>query len=663
MSVNASLVIRNGTIIDGTGSPAYLGDVAMDGELITAVGSNLQVLGAPQEIDAKGLFVAPGWVDPHTHYDAQCTWDPLLTPSANCGVTTAIMGNCGVGFAPCQKELRPFLLDLMEAVEDIPGTALYEGIQWDWETFPEYMDSLAKKQFACDVAVMVGHGGVRTWVMGKRANVSDMPGGPEKDPVTDEEIEKIFSVVREATAAGALGFSTSRLLLHRDNRGILTPGALASKKEMERICDAVSEGGGGVFEMSSDFSSYDDIPYHKMDVEAQKAFRKSEFGWMAGAMSKHDNLRVTFGVGADGAPFFSKWAGKVSQWPGQCVVQLSTRPQAIHMHHAGNVTPFTTSRSYQQAKRAAQGDVTKLVEMLKEPGRKQAILADMEGFEPAGQGLTSEQYKKGKFTLNKWMLSGDVMYPWTDTYEPAQDQMVPNLAKARGVTPLEVMYDLLLDQDGPHAGILWRPLFGYQGNLDKFVESLEYDHIIPGFDDAGAHGTILTDATTATTNLFYFGQRRQAGNGRTLPLERIVKVQTKDAAEIFGLTDRGVLKPGYRADINVIDLDRMKVTAPFWANDLPTNAGRWVQYTEGYRATILRGVVTFENDRHTGLLPGRLVRNELGLGVQGMAKVQAARTDEHVEKADLKDYAVELSRDGGGSAVARVLRDDLQSKL
>ena len=185
------------------------------------------------------------------------------------------MGNCGVGFAPCQRDLRPFLLNLMEAVEDIPGSALHEGIQWEWESFPEYLDALAKRRYACDVAVMIGHGGVRTWVMGKRANISDMPGGPEKNPVSDAEISVIAAVVREAVAAGALGFSTSRLLLHRDIRGVLTPGALAAKRELLQICAGVSEGGGGVFEMSADFASYDDIPYHKMDQAKRAAFFKS----------------------------------------------------------------------------------------------------------------------------------------------------------------------------------------------------------------------------------------------------------------------------------------------------------------------------------------------------------------------------------------------------
>merc|ERR1711937_111516 len=235
--------------------------------------------------------------------------------------------------------------------------------------------------------------------------------------------------------------------------------------------------------------------------------------------------------------------------------------------------------------------------------------------------------------------------------------MILNMAARAGTTALDLCYDLMLDVDGPHGGVLWRPLFGYAGNNDNVVAALETDNLIPGFDDAGAHNTILTDATCATSTISYYGRQRR--RGRTLPLERLVKVQTSDAANLFGLTDRGAIKPGMRADINVIDLEKLDIQAPFWANDLPTKAGRWLQYAQGYRATILRGVVTFENDAHTGSLPGRLVRNPLGLGLAaGISSVGAASTNEDVQKADLTDYAVQISRNGGASAVARVLREE-----
>lgn len=659
--VKANLVIRGGNIIDGTGAPAFVGDIAIDGEKIIAVGPNLSVTGSPQEISAKGLMVAPGWIDVHTHYDAQATWDPLLTPSAGCGVTTAIMGNCGVGFAPCQKELRPFLLDLMEAVEDIPGTALHEGIQWEWETFPEYLDALGKRQYGCDIAVMIGHGGVRTWVMGKRANVSDLPGGPEKDPVTDDEIEAIGAVVREAVAAGALGFSTSRLLLHRDNRGILTPGALAAKKEMLRICDAVTEGGGGVFEMSTDFSSYDDIPYMKMDQTKRSAFFKSELGWLAETMGKHkEKLKVTFGIGSEGVPFFSQWAQKVSKVPGQCVVQFQTRPQSFHMSHASGRHMFVNSQHYMKVKKEANGDHMKLAELLKVPSTRAAIMADMAQFKPTGNvAMIFETYKNDKgMIIPSWMITGDLCYPWTETYEPTEDTMVAKIAARSQTNALDVCYDLLLDTTGPHAGILWRPLFGYKGNNDSIVNAFEYENVIPGFDDAGAHCTILTDATAATSSISYYGRDRTIGN--RVPLERLVKLQTMDAAAIFGLEDRGILQPGKRADINIIDLENLNIKAPFWANDLPTNAGRWLQDAQGYHTTLLRGVVTFQNGQHSGQLPGRLVRNPLAAGLaNNNAGVKSASTSESGPKsADLTEYAVELSRGGGASAVARILREE-----
>jgi N-acyl-D-aspartate/D-glutamate deacylase len=495
--------------------------------------------------------------------------------------------------------------------------------------------------------------------MGKRANVSDMPGGPEKDPVSPEEIESIATVVREAVSAGALGFSTSRLLLHRDNRGVLTPGALAAKDEMLRICDAVAEGGGGIFEMSADFSSYDDIPYHKMDGKKRSAFFNSELGWMAESMDKHrEKLRVTFGLVPEMVPFFSNWAQEVSKVAGQCVLQFQTRPQAFHMSHASGKNMFSTSPNYVRARKAADGDNMTLIELLKEPSTRKAILHDMADFKSTGQGMLFEQYKNDKgVVVPGWMLDGQLTYPWTETYEPTEDMMISVMAKGSGKSPLEVCYDFLLDTQGSHAGILWRPLFGYKGNNDNIVDAFEHANVIPGFDDAGAHCTILTDATCATTNISYLGRDRTVG--RRVPLEKLVKVQTNDAAAIFGLNDRGVLKPGKRADLNIIDLNKLRIKAPYWANDLPTNAGRWLQDAEGYRATILRGVVTFQHDKHTGELPGRLVRNPLARGVaEGTSGVKAASTTEEARtNADLTEYAVELSREGGASAVARVLRE------
>jgi N-acyl-D-aspartate/D-glutamate deacylase len=323
--------------------------------------------------------------------------------------------------------------------------------------FPEYLDALANRHFACDVAVMVGHGGVRTWVLGKRANVSDRPGGPEKDPVTDKEIESMAAVVREAVAAGALGFSTSRLLLHRDNRGILTPGCLAAKKEMLRICDAVTEGGGGIFEMSADFSAYDDIPYHKLDATKRAEFFKSELGWMAEAMAKHQNLKVTFGIGPQGAKFFSKWASKVASFPGQCVLQFQTRPQSFHMSHASGKNPFSSSVSYRKARKEAAGETSMLISLLKGEKLRAAILEEMSQFKSMGslgQGLVFENYKNDLGAIVPvWMISGDMVYPWCSSYEPTQDTMVANTAAAAGTTALEACYDILMDTDGPHAGV------------------------------------------------------------------------------------------------------------------------------------------------------------------------------------------------------------------
>lgn len=380
---------------------------------------------------------------------------------------------------------------------------------------------------------------------------------------------------------------------------------------------------------------------------------------MAESMDKHrEKLRVTFGTVPDFVPFFSNWAQEVSKVPGQCVIQFQTRPQSFHMSHASGKNMFSTSPHYLQTRKTANGDNMKLIELLKEPGTRAAILEDMSKFKSTGKGMLVVQYKNDKgVIIPGWMLDGNLIYPWTETYEPTQDTMASATAARLGKSALQVCYDSLLDIQGPHAGILWRPLFGYTGNNDNILDAFEYPNVIPGFDDAGAHCTILTDATCATTNISYLGRDRNIG--RRIPLEKLVKVQTNDAAAIFGLNDRGLLKPGKRADLNILDLNKLQIKAPFWANDLPTKAGRWLQYAEGYCATILRGVVTFQHDQHTGELPGRLVRNPLARGLsEGTYGVKAASmTEDAQSNMDLTEYAVEVSREGGASAVARVLRE------
>ena len=306
-------------------------------------------------------------------------------------------------------------------------------------------------------------------MLGRRANLSDRPGGPEADPVTDPEIEKMAAVVRQAVAAGALGFSTSRLLLHRDNRGILTPGALAAKKEMLRLCDAVAAGGGGVFEMSADFSAYDDIPYHKLDRGRREAFFWSELGWMEEAMATHrDRLRVTFGTGPARVPFFADWAGKVSQSPGQCMVQFQTRPQSFHMSLASGKHLFSATRTYRVVRKQTAGDMAALIAALRDPLTRRAILAEMAEFAPSGRGVMTDRHtNRAGATVPSWMITCDEVYPWVGTYEPTPASSVPAIAVRTGKPTLEVAYDALLDLSAPHRGVLWRPLFGYPGNNDQ----------------------------------------------------------------------------------------------------------------------------------------------------------------------------------------------------
>jgi N-acyl-D-aspartate/D-glutamate deacylase len=342
------------------------------------------------------------------------------------------------------------------------------------------------------------------------------------------------------------------------------------------------------------------------------------------------------------------------------------------MSHSSGKNTFSQSEHYKQAMKESRGDLGTLMGLLRQPSTRQAILHDMTKFKEHKFQMIFQTYKDDKGAIIPgWMLDGDLVYPWTASYEPTEDQMVSTVAEATGKTPLEVQYDMLLDTNAPHAGVLWRPLFMYNGDNDDIVDCMYLDNVIPGFDDAGAHCTILTDATCATSNIAYFGRDRVAGDGRRVPLEKLVKIQTSDAAAMFGLNDRGTLKVGMRADLNIIDMEKVNIKAPYWANDLPTNAGRWLQDTQGYNTTVLRGVVTFQNDQHTGVLPGRLVRNPLMIGAaNAVSGVPPARVDAVGKDIDLSSYATEISRGGGASAVARVLReetagndDEIKSKL
>jgi len=648
--------------VDGTGAVPRVADVAVTGGEITAVGTDLRLRGR-REVDCHGLVVAPGWVDAHTHFDGQVTWDPYLTPSSAGGVTTCIMGNCGIGFAPCQATMRNFLVDLMDAVEDIPGSALHEGIRWEWETFPEYLASLERQPLACDVGVLIAHAPVRTWVLGRRANLSDRPGGPEKDPVTPEEMARMAQVVEEAVAAGALGFSTSRQLLHRDKSGVLEPGALASTEEMLAIGAGLVRGGGGCFQLADDFSTYDDIAPQKRDQERTREHHQREWAWITELASKNpEALLLTTGVGtgmtkesAGHHRYMLRRLEKIAKLGGRISGQVMTRLGGIHYCLAAGNHPFLASQSYRRLWKEKRDDIPSLVQRMAEPATKAAILKE------AREAAKNNSHPAAGILLDM-MHNAGTTWPWSQDYEPKEEDSLSGRAQRDQRSKLEVCYDLLVQTDAPHGGVLWRPLFNYgSGDLEPVREMMCHEQVVPGFADAGAHVRFVCDATSATHLLTYWARDR--ARGQQLPLEMVVKKHTQDTAAIIGLSDRGVLQPGKKADLNLIDLEALQLQKPQWVNDLPLGAGRWVQAVEGYKLTLVSGEVTYEEGKPTGVLPGRLVKNPRSVGLQGSLRgTVPAAVDEPgqspADDVDLTSHALELSKQqgAGASAVGRVFK-------
>ncbi len=567
------LIIRNGTIVDGTGAPRFTGDVAIKDGLIAAVG---QVHGdATDEIDAGGKIVAPGWVDVHTHYDGQATWDQEMAPSSWHGVTTAVMGNCGVGFAPAAPDRHNWLIGLMEGVEDIPGTALAEGMKWDWETFPEYLDALEKLPRSIDIGTHVPHGAVRAYVLGDR----EMPGAVP----TGEDIAKMADIVEEGVRAGALGFSTSRTVLHRSIDGELVPGTTATEEELVEIGRAMGRVGYGVFEMASDLRR-----------------EWNEFSWM-GQISRETGLPVTFAALqsiAKEQPLDEQIANMRAENDNgaNIVAQIALRGNGIIMAWQGTVHPFRLRPSWQaiaelpwDQQRAKLLDPAFKAQLLSEAADYSQVPEDIIGISmvvSAGWGMQFE------------------MDPDFD-YEPQADASIAARAAAAGVSDDEYAYDLLCRDGG--TGFIYLPILNYaDGNLD-FLEALQHsDDTVNSLSDGGAHCGTICDAASPTFMLQHWVRDRKRGN--KISLENAVKRQCRDTARLYGLDDRGVLAPGYLADINVIDLDAVKLGKPWLAFDLPAGGKRLLQKAEGYVCTIKTGVVTFRDGQWTGATPGGLIR-------------------------------------------------------
>ena len=566
------IVIRNALIVDGSGEPARHGDVAINGETIVAVGDKQGP--ARQDINADGLMLAPGWVDVHTHYDGQATWDALLTPSCWHGVTTTVMGNCGVGFAPAHPSKRDWLIGLMEGVEDIPGTALAEGIDWQWESFPEYLDALETKARALDIAAKVPHGAVRAYVMGER-------GATDVD-ANAQERAAMAALVGEAIRAGALGFSTSRTVLHRSIDGEVVPGTTADALELTTIADAMGAAGGAVFEVASDLAPEND-----------------ELAWMDHILDKA-GCKVTFAcVQNDEDPL--QWQRLLAHAAGRKGIypQVAIRPPGVLLCLEGT-HPFTGRASYRAI---AHLPLAARVAEMKKPEVRARILAEAG---PHPSRLLLLVFMEGK-AMQSIIRDYDRVFTLgtPPEYEPTAERSVVALAARRGVSVEEAAYDYLLEENG--KAFLYSPLFNYHaGNYDVAREMMLHPNTILGISDGGAHCGMICDASAPTYLLQHFVRDR--ARGPRIGLEQEVSMQTRDTAALYGLHDRGMIKAGMRADLNLIDLARLALPSPQMVYDLPASGQRLIQRASGYHTTMLRGQVTFREGESTGSLPGRLVR-------------------------------------------------------
>jgi N-acyl-D-amino-acid deacylase len=568
------LIITGGTVVDGTGAPPRPADVAVDDGRITEVGHVEG--GGSRTIDAEGLLVTPGWVDVHSHYDGQATWDPELAPSSWHGVTTLVMGNCGVGFAPAAPDRHDWLIGLMEGVEDIPGTALAEGIKWEWETFPEYLDALERRRWTVDVGTQVPHGAVRAYVMGER--------GARNEEATAEDIEAMRAIVLDALRAGALGFSTSRTLGHRAVDGELVPGTHAGEDELFGIGAALADAGCGVFELA---------PLGSAGEMLDDAF--GEVDWMR-RLSAAIGRPVSYALlQVDDDP--DMWRKQLAASLEACgegaqlFPQIAGRPTGLLTGHHATLCLFSDIPAYREL-RARGLSMDELAVALQDPELRRRITS-WTPESPARAAAMEKAYHR-TFVLGE-----------PPDYEPGPERSLAGLAAARGMTPLEVAYDEMATHDG--QGLLYLPILNYAtGDLEHVHEMLLHPRGLLGLADGGAHTGTICDASMPTFMLTHWTRDRSRGD--TFPVEYVVKKQTHDTARLYGMSDRGTLEPGALGDLNLIDYDALSLQRPYVAADLPAGGRRLLQRAEGYRATIKKGAVTFEDGEPTGEQPGRLVR-------------------------------------------------------
>mgnify|MGYP001268699743 CR=1 FL=1 len=579
------VIIRGGTVVDGTGRPPYVADVGIAGGRIVSLGTVDD--DAAEVIDATGLLVTPGWVDVHTHYDGQVTWDDVLEPSTSNGVTTLVMGNCGVGFAPVRPTDHDALIDLMEGVEDIPGSALADGIPWgSWETFPEYLDALDARRYAVDIAAQVPHGAVRFYVMGER--------GAANEDATAEDLDAMAAVVSEAMAAGAVGFTTSRTIGHRAKSGGPVPGTFAPLDELLAIAGALGQVGHGVFEaiMAGTIGSLnslggerskllDEVPI--LEEVAHACGRPVTFT-VAQLFEDPDHWRQVLDAAAEANRNGAELRPQIMPRS----VTIMTSLDAYHL--------FQRRPSYQAI---AHLPLAERVAELRRPEVRAAILGE-ENVPPASMDFN-------EMVVDLFVAALPVTFPLTDPvdYEPSFDESVFARAAAAGIDPVEHMYDLLLEDEGRAFYALFGSNF-VNGTLDVCREMLLDPNTVTGLGDAGAHVSFISDCSATTFHLTHWARDRS--RGEKLPVELLVRKLSAANAELYGFADRGTVEVGKRADLNVIDLDALRICPPVLRHDLPTGAARILQPAEGYAATLVGGTVTRRHDVDTGARPGRLVR-------------------------------------------------------
>lgn len=570
------LVIRGGIIVDGLGNAGVVADLAVKDGRIAAIG-HVDGVGC-QEIDARGRLVTPGFVDVHTHYDGQALWENRLAPSSNHGVTTAVMGNCGVGFAPCKPHQRDMLVAVMEGVEDVPEVVMTEGLPWNWETFPEYLDALDVRELDIDVAAQLPHSALRVFVMGERA--------ADHEPPNADDLAAMRTLTAEAIRAGALGVSTSRNLMHRTKAGELAPSLFSEEDELKALAEGLRDVGDGVYQMIPRVMGPAADEFALMRRLAETSGRPLSYSLLQMPAGDPGEWRVSLDALAD---------ARADGLP----IRAQVAPRPVGMLYGLDLSfhPFSLHPSFRPL---ANRPLAEKVAAMRDPSFRARLL--------------SEQPEDSNPVSLATVKAFRFAYPMgaTPDYEPDLADRIDNRAEALGITAEEYAYDLLLEQDG--RALLYQPGANYRdGNLDAVHTMLTHSGTVVGLADGGAHYGMICDASFPT--FFLKRWAVEADREQRIPVERAVAALTSEPADLVGLGDRGRLAIGAKADINIIDFEALGLHNPLVVQDLPAGGKRLRQAADGYDATIVSGVVTYRNGQHTGALPGRLVRGSRALAV------------------------------------------------